>query len=96
MENGIEMIQSEKHAKAFCETGLFFLHLLKKKIMTCITIKNSINNSQLNLLLKLFDSWNIEAEVTEDNKAEKQSVTRLFSKTRGMWKDYDIDGDKLR
>jgi len=64
--------------------------------MTCITLKNNINNSQLSLLLKLFDSWNIEAEVTEVNKAEKKSTPQLFSKTRGMWKDYDIDGNKLR
>jgi len=64
--------------------------------MTYITLKNSIDNSQLSLLLKLLDSWKIEAEVTEDCKAEKKNILNLFSKTRGMWKDYDIDGDRLR
>jgi hypothetical protein len=51
---------------------------------------------QMNVLMGLFSSWNVNAEITDENKSEKKSFTQLFSKTRGMWKDYDIDGDKLR
>jgi len=28
--------------------------------------------------------------------SENKSFSQLFSKTRGMWRDYDIDGNKLR
>jgi hypothetical protein len=64
--------------------------------MTLITLKNGINSSQLSVLLGLFDSWNVEAEVTEEKITEKKNFLQLFSKTRGMWKDYDINGIKLR
>jgi len=33
---------------------------------------------------------------TNDEKKENKSFTQLFSKTRGIWKDYAIDGEKLR
>ena len=64
--------------------------------MTQIILHNSIDNMQMNVLLGLFNSWNVNAEITNENKSEKKNFTQLFSKTRGMWKDYDIDGDRLR
>ena len=33
---------------------------------------------------------------TNDEKKENKSFTQLFSKTRGIWKDYAIDGEKHR
>jgi hypothetical protein len=51
---------------------------------------------QMNVLMGLFSSWNVNAEITDEKKPEKKSFTQLFAKTRGMWQDYDIDGDKLR
>jgi hypothetical protein len=29
-------------------------------------------------------------------KQENRSFSQLFSKTRGMWQDYAIDGEQLR
>jgi len=64
--------------------------------MTQILLKNSVNNMQMSVLMGLFDSWNMNVEITHEKKSENKSFSQLFSKTRGMWQDYDIDGDKLR
>ena len=64
--------------------------------MTQITIRNSIDNIQMGALMRLFDSWNVNVEITENKKTENKSFSQIFSKTRGMWQDYDIDGNKLR
>jgi len=64
--------------------------------MTRITLKNSIDNVQLSILMELFNSWNVNAEITDEKTLENKSFSQLFSKTRGMWQDYDIDGAKLR
>ena len=64
--------------------------------MTRITLKNSINNVQLGILMELFNSWNVNAEITNEKTPENKSFSQLFSKTRGMWQNYDIDGAKLR
>ena len=64
--------------------------------MTQIIIQNSINNMQMNILMGLFDSWNVNVKVKEERIPEKQSFSQLFSKTRGIWQDYDIDASKLR
>ena len=64
--------------------------------MTQIIFKNNVDNIQMSVLMGLFDSWNVNVEITDDKKPENKSFSQLFSKTRGMWQDYDIDGDKLR
>ena len=64
--------------------------------MTQIVLRNSIDNMQMNALMNLFDSWSVTVEIKEEKKPESKSFSQLFSKTRGMWKDYDIDGHKLR
>ena len=64
--------------------------------MTQITLKQSIDNIQMGILMGLFDSWNVKVEITDEKTTENKTFSQLFSKTRGMWKDYDIDGDKLR
>ena len=51
---------------------------------------------QMSVLLGLFDSWNVNVEITDEEIPEKKNFSQLFSKTRGMWQDYDIDGVKLR
>ena len=64
--------------------------------MTLIVLKNSIDSMQMSALMRLFDSWHVAAEIIDEKKPEKKSFSQLFSKTRGMWQDYDIDGTKLR
>ena len=64
--------------------------------MTQILLQNSIDNMQMNVLMGLFNSWNVDVVITEKKKPEHKSFSQLFSKTRGMWQNYDIDGDKLR
>ena len=64
--------------------------------MTQIILQNSIDYTQMNVLMGLFNSWNVNAIITDEKKSENKTFSQLFSKTRGMWQDYDIDGDKLR
>ena len=64
--------------------------------MMQITLQNSIDNMQMNVLMGLFNSWNLDVVITDEKKSENKTFSQLFSKTRGMWQDYDIDGDKLR
>ena len=64
--------------------------------MTQIVLRNSIDAVQMNILKGLFDSWNVAVEIREEKKTETKRFSQLFSKTRGMWKDYDIDANKLR
>ena len=64
--------------------------------MTRITFKNRIDNTQMSVLMSLFESWNVQAEITDEKMPENKSFSQLFSKTRGMWQDYDIDASKLR
>jgi len=64
--------------------------------MTRIVLKNGIDNMQMSVLMGLFDSWNVVVEITNEKTPENKSFSQLFSKTRGMWQGYDIDGDKLR
>ena len=64
--------------------------------MTQILLKDGIDSIQMGVLMGLFDTWKMNVEITDANKQENKSFSQLFSKTRGMWKDYDIDGNKLR
>jgi len=64
--------------------------------MTHIVLRNDIDTMQMNILKELFDSWNVAVEIREEKKAENKSFSQLFSKTRGIWQDYDIDANKLR
>jgi len=64
--------------------------------MTQILLQNNIDYTQMNVLMGLFNSWNVNAIITDEKKSENKTFSQLFAKTRGMWQDYDIDGDKLR
>ena len=64
--------------------------------MTQITLKNSIDNMQMSVLMGLFNSWDVKVEITEEKKSENKSFSQRFARTRGMWKDYDIDAKQLR
>ena len=64
--------------------------------MTQITLQNSIDNMQMNVLMGLFNSWNVGVVVTEEKKSEDKPFSQRFARTRGMWKDYDIDAKQLR
>jgi len=64
--------------------------------MTQILLQNSIDSMQMNVLMGLFNSWNVNVVITDEKKSENKTFSQLFSKSRGMWQDYDIDGDKLR
>jgi len=68
----------------------------KIRKMTHILLQKSISNVQMNVLMGLFNSWNVDAVISDKKKYEKKKFSQLFSKTRGMWQDYDIDGDRLR
>jgi hypothetical protein len=64
--------------------------------MATITLKDSIDNMQMSVLMGLFNSWNMNVEITDEKTPANKKFSQLFSKTRGMWQDYDIDGTKLR
>ena len=63
--------------------------------MTQFSIKNKIDELQMSVLLHLLKSWNMDVEVSYENVVPVKK-RKLFSKTRGMWKDYDIDAKQLR
>jgi len=64
--------------------------------MTQIILQNSIDTIQMDVLMGLFNSWNVNVEIKDEKESENKSFSELFARTRGMWKDYDIDGAKLR
>ena len=64
--------------------------------MTQILLKNGIDNIQMTVLMGLFNSWNVNAEITAEKKPEEKKFSQRFSKIRGIWKDYDIDAKQLR
>jgi hypothetical protein len=64
--------------------------------MTKILLQNSIDNTQMNVLMGLFNSWNVDVLITEEKKTENKPVSQRFAKTRGIWKDYNIDAKQLR
>ena len=64
--------------------------------MTQILLKNGVDNMQMSVLMRLFDSWNVSVEITDEKEIESRSFSQRFARTRGMWKDYDIDAKQLR
>lgn len=71
--------------------------------MVQLTITPDIDQSKMDVLLQLLKSWNVKAEIAltpaKSIKAPSAQSTEkhdLFSKTRGMWKDRDIDDKELR
>ena len=70
--------------------------------MTQLILKNDIQPHQLDVLLQLLQSWDIEVETLPAaayTKAKKPAITKAddpLSAIRGMWKDYDINAQDLR
>jgi len=64
--------------------------------MTQITLKNSIDTMQMSVLMGLFNSWNVDVVIKDEKKPENKPFAQRFARTRGMWKDYDIDAKQLR
>ena len=64
--------------------------------MTQIILQNNIDNMQMNVLMGLFNSWNVNVIITEEEKSNEKQFSKHFARTRGMWKDYDIDAKQLR
>jgi hypothetical protein len=66
--------------------------------MTHLAIKGRIAPFQMEVVLSMLKSWNIDAEVKEIEKpvsyAHQQSSALPFS--IGMWADYDVDDKTLR
>lgn len=78
------------------QESIIFAAVIKNSKMTQILLQNGIDNMQMNVLMGLFNSWNVDVVITEEKKQENKSFFQLFSKTRGMWQDYEIDGERLR
>jgi len=64
--------------------------------MIQITLKNSIDNMQMSVLMGLFNSWNVDVVIKDEQKSVNKSFSQRFARTRGIWKDYDIDAKQLR
>jgi len=64
--------------------------------MTQITLKTGIDNIQMSILMGLFTSWNVDVEIKNEKKSGNKPFSQRFARTRGMWKDYDIDAKQLR
>ena len=64
--------------------------------MTQILLQSSMDNMQMNVLMGLFNSWNVNVIIIDEKKPENKPFTQRFARTRGMWKDYNIDAKQLR
>ena len=64
--------------------------------MTQLTFKNRIDDSQMNILLHLLKSWNIEADITHKQAQIQPKQRKLFEKTFGIWADREVDIKKIR
>jgi hypothetical protein len=64
--------------------------------MTQIVLRNSIDNMQMGVLMGLFNSWNVDVVIKDEKKSESNPISQRFARTRGIWKDYDIDAKQLR
>ncbi|GHT30550.1 hypothetical protein AGMMS49574_10500 [Bacteroidia bacterium] len=65
--------------------------------MTQIILKNQIDQSQLDILLYLFRSWNIEAEIDETTTIEKKAKRDTsLTLSVGLWEGRDINDKRLR
>jgi hypothetical protein len=65
--------------------------------MTQITLKNQIDQSQLDVLLYLFRSWNIEAEIDETTTKEKKAKRDTsLTLSVDLWEGRDINDKQLR
>jgi hypothetical protein len=73
-----------------------FVNDIKNIKMTQITLRSNIDNMQMSVLMGLFNSWNVDVVITDEKKSENKTFSQRFAKTRGMWKDYDIDAKQLR
>ena len=62
--------------------------------MTQIILQSNIDNMQINVLMGLFNSWNVNMIIKEEKKFEDKPFSQRFARTRGIWKDYDIDANQ--
>jgi hypothetical protein len=63
--------------------------------MVQLTIKPDIDQSKMNILLQMLQSWNLEVETTINTVNSSQKYVP-FSESFGMWKDRNIDAKELR
>jgi len=61
---------------------------------TILSIKGSIAQNQLDVILSMLKSWNIDGEV-ESVKHPTANASNISFST-GLWEDYDIDDQSLR
>jgi hypothetical protein len=70
--------------------------------MNQIIFNSAINDFQIGILLHLFQSWNVKAEIVQPQVVSvKQKKKPLAAASKlpfsaGMWADYDVDDKTLR
>lgn len=65
--------------------------------MTQLILNSDIDKTKLEVLRKLFESWNLKFEVKKTSVEKKSTDKKIsFFDGAGIWADYDIDADKLR
>lgn len=60
-----------------------------------IILKKNISKTKMDALLKFLKSWDIDAELKNKTVTSSKEKSE-FSLSAGIWKDYDIDAEKLR
>jgi hypothetical protein len=63
--------------------------------MTEILITNKIEDSKLQVVLDMLESWSVKAIVKNRDEKETKNEVDFFS-SFGMWKDREIDANELR
>jgi len=63
-------------------------------MVTHFAIKGAIAQSQLDVILSMLKSWNIDVDV--ETEEPPVAATPNISFSAGLWSDYEIDDKSLR
>ncbi|MDR1342693.1 MAG: hypothetical protein LBK18_05495 [Prevotellaceae bacterium] len=64
--------------------------------MTQLIFKNNIDQSKMNVLLGMLDSWGVEAEVQMPAPPKLKKKSTPLTLSVGMWAERNIDDKELR
>lgn len=83
---------------AFAKKSIIFVENFVKVIDDYMTthfiINENIAQNQLDIIVNMLKSWNIDVKVEKTEKSVAKISTLPFS--AGLWEDYDIDDQMLR
>jgi hypothetical protein len=72
----------------------FVIAIQKDREMTQITLNNNIDPMQMNVLMGLFNSWNVNVQITDEKVFERQKeLPTLKMAAERLYADYTTNKD---